>query len=143
MTAPHDPAFPTLAEVAGKEVVGGDGMTLREYYAGMALQGLLANGVHALSPAEPAYCIQPRRFGEVAVSMADALLAALATPTRAAADPTLRDACQEALQFLEQTVPDGDAEVPLHRRLAGLGGEYTAARLRAAIALDAKGPDCA
>lgn len=36
------PAFPTVAKIEGGYI----GMSLRDYFAGMALQGLLAQGAH-------------------------------------------------------------------------------------------------
>ena len=78
-SGPNDPAFPTFAEINGKEVVGGDGLTKREYIATHALQGLLTNGAHALTLTESpsGLVIQPDLFAKVAADMADALLARL------------------------------------------------------------------
>lgn len=86
---PNDPAFPALAEVNGKEVVGSEGLTVREWYAGMALQGLLVNGCHALAPeGHSQSCLQPRVFAQVAFEMADAMLAEAAKTKQASAtDP--------------------------------------------------------
>lgn len=56
--------------------------TKREQFAAIALQGLLANGVHRLCPAD-LYTIEPSseaRFAEVAVWLADALIAKLEKP---------------------------------------------------------------
>lgn len=52
----------------GKEVVGSNGMTMREWYAGMALQGLLAafSGDHSLPEDE--------RAARMAFGYADAML---------------------------------------------------------------------
>ncbi|MEQ9486163.1 hypothetical protein [Coleofasciculus sp. F4-SAH-05] len=56
-----------------------ESLTKREQFAAIALQGLLASGVHRLSPAD--LCtIEPSsesRFAEVAIWMADALIAKL------------------------------------------------------------------
>lgn len=63
-------AFPRPAvftEVHGLASVELDGMTLRQYYAGLALQGLLASDVHA----------SHESFASAAVKLADTLLAKL------------------------------------------------------------------
>jgi hypothetical protein len=49
--------------------------------------------------------------------------------------PSLRSACQEALDFLRQRVPKGDGtDEALADRLGLIGGAYTAARLAQALA---------
>lgn len=63
-----DPAFPTFAEINNREVVGTNGLTLRHYFAGQALIGVLSTG--ALAPTKDAV--------DVAVDLADALIARLA-----------------------------------------------------------------
>lgn len=66
---PNEPAFPSFSEIGGKEVIGGVGMTMREWYAGQALIGLLAfddDGANQFTPAIAA---------REAFRMADAMLA--------------------------------------------------------------------
>ena len=54
---------------------GGDpGLTKREYFAGLAMQGLLADPITNQ--------VEREEFGEIAVAYADALLAALAVETK-------------------------------------------------------------
>lgn len=73
MTRANEPAFPTVRTKSHYStdinVHSVGGMTLREYYAGLAMQGLLA------CPDPPDSDILA---GRAAVVMADALLAALA-----------------------------------------------------------------
>lgn len=67
------PAFPYYAEISGKEMIG---MTMREWYAGMALKGILANqtwcgeGMRGLTPDQIARLAALNAFG-----YADAMLA--------------------------------------------------------------------
>lgn len=51
-----------------------------------------------------------------------------------AAAPELLAACEEAIAFLSQLVQDATKTVTLEQRLAGVGGVYTAQRIREAIA---------
>lgn len=62
------PAFPT-AEFIHDEVVHTGGMTLRDYFAAKAMQGLLAANVQAST----------ERFAESAYKMADGMLKARGT----------------------------------------------------------------
>lgn len=83
MSARNDggPAFPvSMVGVDGStsyDAVHGGGMTLRQYYAGQALTGLLAQPGMTID-------IDGERLGEkragVCVAMADALIAELAKP---------------------------------------------------------------
>lgn len=76
MTNPNDPAFSTPsvpANVNDETVlfrgwVGQKGLTKREYFAAMAMQGILAHCEHDRSFIDVAMC---------AISMADALIAEL------------------------------------------------------------------
>lgn len=61
------PAFPILVQTSnGNATVHDNGMSLRDYFAGMALQGHLSN------PAHPSYDIQS--LAEECYAMADAML---------------------------------------------------------------------
>lgn len=75
------PAFPTLSEVNGKQVVGSEGLSVREWYAGHALTGILvgavltgigmkehAEGFSRLAP--------PKEAADMAFEYADAMIAA-------------------------------------------------------------------
>jgi hypothetical protein len=73
-TKPASSAFPYSEEQT-------TGLTKREYFAAMALQGLLANGSHRLQVAE-ACVIGEGRFAEVAVWMADKLIQELNSDKR-------------------------------------------------------------
>lgn len=71
MSKPNDPAFP-IQIPPGHYRMGesGDGLSKREYFAAMAMQGLLSNsisGSHRI----------PKRLSTEAVQYADALLAEL------------------------------------------------------------------
>lgn len=76
MSRGDKPAFQTFQMHNGVFTISG-GMTLREYYAGLAMQGLLANGE------SPGYAGLAQREGFhestaiIAVRMADALIAKL------------------------------------------------------------------
>lgn len=51
MTNPNDPSQPTIENGINGEVTQGFGLTKREYFAALALQGLSANSFHKnLSP---------------------------------------------------------------------------------------------
>lgn len=68
MSRADEPVFPT--PICTSDI------TLREWYAGQALAGLLANGCHLLAPeSHSTICIPHHRFAEVAFEMADAMLA--------------------------------------------------------------------
>ena len=70
MTAQHRgnaPAFPRSATHGSDYLPSGDpGMTLREYYAGQAMVGLLGEEQHT--------GLSPSQIADMAVNMADALL---------------------------------------------------------------------
>lgn len=72
-------AFPQhpSAMVAGERVWGEPGMTLRDWFAGQALAGILANP--ALSNPDLTGDTSSAVFAEVAYDAADAMLAARAT----------------------------------------------------------------
>jgi hypothetical protein len=70
---PDSPAYPIPGS---KQEVNAYGLTKREYFATIALQGLLAGGAHRLI-AQECHVIVESRFAEVAVNMADALIAEL------------------------------------------------------------------
>ncbi len=75
-TNPDDTAMPTNSLVFpnnGEVMYGQNGLTKREYFAAMALQGILAgtSGVESLAS------IGPSGWASVAVSQADALIAEL------------------------------------------------------------------
>jgi hypothetical protein len=55
------PVYPQTSDVE----IGGEGLSLRDYFAGLALQGILANGRAALAPLA----------AEVAYDFADAMIA--------------------------------------------------------------------
>lgn len=68
----NDAAFPSPSEINGKEVVGQEGMTMREWYAGQALAGLMANSdLNDLMKKGFA----PAKGAEICFMMADAMLA--------------------------------------------------------------------
>lgn len=68
----NDSAFPSFAELNGKEVVGSDGLTTREYFAGQALIGLMANSdLPDLMKSGWA----PNKAAEICFMVADAMLA--------------------------------------------------------------------
>jgi hypothetical protein len=52
----------------------------------------------------------------------------------ALASPRLAKVCQEAFDFLEQPVRDGDKTVPLRFKLVMIGGEYISKRLAHVLA---------
>lgn len=63
----NQPTEPTIAPPAG--------LTKREYFAAIALQGLLSNGGHRFSPVViDCEYISESRFAEVAVWLADLLI---------------------------------------------------------------------
>lgn len=65
-----DPAFPATGLNGGYF-----GMSKREYFAAIALQGLLCNGAHRLQVEEgTGYVIDEEGFAQVAVEMAEALI---------------------------------------------------------------------
>jgi hypothetical protein len=55
------PVYPQTADVE----IGGEGLSLRDYFAGLALQGILANGRGGFAPT----------MAEVAYDHADAMIA--------------------------------------------------------------------
>lgn len=68
----NDSAFPSFAEIGGKEVVGSDGLTVREWYAGLAMSGLMANSDLAdLMKSGWA----PSKGAEICFAVADAMIA--------------------------------------------------------------------
>lgn len=71
MTRANEPAFPfpSVTNANGDCQYGANGMTLREYYAGLAMQGLLAGAARLINPEDDA---------ADAVVAADALIARLA-----------------------------------------------------------------
>ena len=68
---PQDVAAGPLGDFYTSEESGGGGMTLRVYYAGLAMQGLLASGVERFAGQSTA---------QYAVRYADDLIAALERP---------------------------------------------------------------
>ena len=70
MTKPNDPAFSRSAfyHPDGGYIPAQEGMTIREYFAAMAMQAILTNDPKTLYEFEP---------GKKAVKYADALIAAL------------------------------------------------------------------
>lgn len=74
MSDTSKPAFPRPLSSLGKEASGDQsGMTLREWYAGLALQGLLSG--YLASPEQ--YEVKWDQVGREAVCAADAMLKAL------------------------------------------------------------------
>lgn len=63
---PNDAAFPHSHDIE-------EGLTKREYFAAIALQGLLVNSAHGLLAGE-SHCVKEEQFAEFAVSMANALI---------------------------------------------------------------------
>lgn len=74
MSKINDGAAPAFPQPLGTETVAGcEGMTLRDYFAAKAMQGLLAG-----CPDDPALRLEmnPKRWAFAAYAMADAMLAA-------------------------------------------------------------------
>jgi len=71
MTQPNDSAFPVQIM---EGINYAHGLSIREYYAGMAMQGLLAN---ATTDPEGLGANQAKSYASDAVYMADALIAEL------------------------------------------------------------------
>jgi hypothetical protein len=69
MAAPHKPVHPASRE---QIFAGQAGITLREHYAGLALQGMLANAAHTL---KDKHDLRPMAI--ISVSLADDLIQAL------------------------------------------------------------------
>lgn len=67
---PNRSAFPGYAEINGREVIGHDGMSVREYFAGQALAGLCAPNRNSHAT-----------IVKQAVEIADALIAKLKEPS--------------------------------------------------------------
>jgi hypothetical protein len=64
MSAENDLAFPSSRVILGK-TVNSDGMSLRDYFAAKALQGLVAN---------PSHTLEDQEYSEAAYMLADAML---------------------------------------------------------------------
>ena len=74
----NPPAFPRTGEGFGSPKYDTPGMSLRDWFAGQALAGLMANGNMPFAP-DYAEC-EPEQIGCAAFDIADAMLAARATP---------------------------------------------------------------
>ena len=72
------PAFPTdaLGQIGPKRWHHA-GMTLREYYAGQALAGIISNNNFLLSVSEGDFVNTEKMVAQLSVSYADAIIAAL------------------------------------------------------------------
>lgn len=66
----NDPAFPVVMTVTVHK-----GITKREYFAAMAMQGLLANGNGNLGSVGEGYSTNNERIAAVCFYLADAMLA--------------------------------------------------------------------
>jgi len=70
----NPPAFPRTGEGFGNPMYDAPGMTLRDYFAGQALAGFMAN---ANMPFAPDYAeVEPRQIADASYDIADAMLAA-------------------------------------------------------------------
>ena len=68
----NESAYPSFAEINGKEVVGGNGMTMREWYAGQALMGLMANSDLADMMSKTG--VATYKMAEICFMMADGMI---------------------------------------------------------------------
>ena len=68
----NDSAFPSPAEINGKEVTGQEGMTIREWFAGQALVGILCNSD---LPDLFKKGFAPSKAAEICFMVADAMIA--------------------------------------------------------------------
>jgi len=66
MSEENNPAFPSSKVILGK-TFDNEGMSLRDYFAAKALQGLLAN---------PSHTLEDQEYSEAAYMLADAMLEA-------------------------------------------------------------------
>lgn len=72
MTDPNDPAYPPTYETMGKgDYINALGLTKREYFAAMAMQGMIASETETLRFA------MREKLASESVAMADALIAEL------------------------------------------------------------------
>lgn len=71
MTPPNDPAFPVVCQDFSGHRVCGAGLTKREWFAGMALQGVIASFSNNFNVADP------QDTAKTVLKFADALLAEL------------------------------------------------------------------
>ncbi len=72
---PTDSAFPSFAEINGREVVGSNGINVRQYFAAAALQGLLAHHGAGLFDQFTTLREAAETRAEQAFAFADALIA--------------------------------------------------------------------
>jgi hypothetical protein len=84
MTNPNDPAFPDNdPDIKSRQAMGilTNGLTKREYFATMAMQGCVGREGHFYLYADPKSKTEdvntPERYAQVAVACADALIAEL------------------------------------------------------------------
>lgn len=129
------PTYPTSSVHPYDHDSAGNGITMREHFAGLALQGLLSSGIHPLIPdCISSECAPPERFAEVAVEMADALIRRLngvsardeaaPRPDPVPDDPETVWTCRDHLAArggvcqlgLDDVRPVVNAAPPLHRR---------------------------
>lgn len=73
---------------------GNDGITLRQHFAGLAMQGALSDGQEI---------IDKERFATFCVGIADALLAALSQPATQQGDGTVSDKPETFQQMIDRT----------------------------------------
>lgn len=75
MTNPND-SINVIIHPVSKEVEG-HGLTKREHFAAMAMQGLLANPEHRKEYKGQTYLMESNIYSDQAVNLADALIEAL------------------------------------------------------------------
>lgn len=76
LTKPNDTTFPVVV-TKSREVEIGTGLTKREYFAAMALQGLLSNASYMNDYNKDKYLLKPWTVSKVAIEYANALIVEL------------------------------------------------------------------
>lgn len=88
-TNPNDPIHPSVDETTTRlignndsvtEFMGANGLTKREYFAAMAMQGMLSNSYND-GASQPLSTASHDQIAQMAVSIADALIAEMNKPT--------------------------------------------------------------
>lgn len=79
-TNPNDSSYPNMPVYDGIHRLSEHGLTKREYFAAMALQGLLSNSYND-GATQPLSTASHDQIAQMAVSSADALIAELNKPT--------------------------------------------------------------
>lgn len=120
------PAFPTFdAGESGGLIPTSDGMTLRDWFAGKAMSGMLScqDFMNELIHSSPARCAEARSLlSDWAFKQADAMLAQRSAESRLAiAAPALYEACKGILR-LRASASSDEAFAAVRRAVALVEG---------------------